>query len=61
MFIKGNLPKVMKLEYMWLELGVLAAVEEVYCVQSALLMFLKFQLPFFIISVKTFLDPQSSM
>ena len=61
MFIKGNFPNVMKLEYMWLELGVLAAVEEVYCVQSALLMFLKFQLPFFIISVKTFLDPQSSM
>ena len=36
MFIKGNFPNVMKLEYMWLELGVLAAVEEVYCVQSAL-------------------------
>ena len=36
MSIKGNFPNVMKLEYMWLELGVLAAVEKVYCVQRAL-------------------------
>ena len=26
--IKGNSPNIMKLEYMWLELGVLAAVEK---------------------------------
>ena len=33
----------------------------ILCTECSLLMFLKFQLPFLIISVKTFLDPQSYM
>ena len=35
--------------------------KSILCTESSLLIFLKFQLPFLIISVKNFLDPQSSM
>ena len=35
--------------------------KSILCTESSLLIFLKFHLPFLIISVKTFLDPQSSM